>query len=171
MAIEEVSLESPIEEKIAWAENCYRQIRGQLLGDERIVDLLKELKEAINASYRERAEAGVVSECKDCEQKDGGSCCGAGLEKKYSGILILINLLLGEKIPRHRHDSQSCFFLGPNGCLLLARHVICANYLCKKITERIIPQNIAALREKEGVELEFLFILNERIRKMLKAYS
>ena len=164
----EIPLESPIEEKIAWAENCYFQIRDQLLGDKRIVDLLKKLKEAISASQRERVEAGVVSECKDCEEKDGGSCCGAGMENRYSGIILLINLLLGVKIPKNRQDPQSCFFLGLNGCQLLARQVICANYLCKKITERIVPQKIAALQEKEGVELELLFILNERTKKMIK---
>ena len=152
MIIKEISLESPIEKKIAWAENCHFQLRDRLLGDEGIVDLLKKLKEAISASRRERTETGVVSICKDCEEKDGGSCCGAGMEDRYSGILLLINLLLGVKIPEHRQDPQSCFFLGLNGCQLLARQVICANYLCKKITKRIVPQKIAALQEKEGVE-------------------
>jgi hypothetical protein len=168
MAIKEISLESPIEEKIAWAENCYFQISDRILGDERIVDLLKKLKEAISASRKERVEAGVVSECKDCEEKDGGSCCGAGMENRYSGIILLINLLLGVKIPKNRQDPQGCFFLDRNGCQLLARQVICANYLCKKITGRIVPQKIAALQEKEGVELELLFILNERTKKMMK---
>ena len=37
MAIKEIPLESPIEEKIAWAENCYFQIRDQLLGELRLV--------------------------------------------------------------------------------------------------------------------------------------
>jgi len=169
MSIEDVPIENPIEEKIAWAENCYEKMRIQLLADERIAALLKRLNDAVHASRREMADAGVMNECNDCEQKEGGSCCGIGLEKRYSGTLLLINLLLGLTIPKQRQDPLSCFFLGRRGCLLLARQVICVNYLCKKITDRIDPQKIAALRKKEGVELECLFILNERVRKLLKA--
>ena len=90
----EIPIESPIEEKITWAEICYRKMRDLLLADERLVGLLLELRKAIHISHDSMAEAGVINECKACEQKDGGSCCGRGLEKKYSGILLLINLLL-----------------------------------------------------------------------------
>lgn len=165
MAIKEIPLESPIEEKIAWAEDCYKKIGDQLLGDERVADLLAQLKEAIHASHMEMAKVGIVDECRDCEQMDGGSCCGIGLEKKFNGTIILINLLLGLKFPGKRKDPSSCFFLGERGCLLLVRHVICVNYICKKIEDHIDPQKIAVLREKEGVELELLFLLNERIKK------
>ena len=57
------------------------------------------------------------------------------------------------------------------GCRLLARHVICINYLCQNVTERIDPLKITALREKEGEEVKCLFLLNERIKKLLKAWG
>jgi hypothetical protein len=165
---DEISLESPIEAKIAWAEKRYHEVMGELLGDQEIPVLLDKLKGAIHASHREMAEAGVVKACRDCEEREGGSCCGAGLENRYDVSLLLINLLLGVKLPRQGHDPSSCFFLGAQGCLLLARHVICVNYLCKKITERIDAEKIAALQEKEGVELERLFHLQERIKKKIR---
>jgi len=170
MTIEEVPLSGPIEKKITWAETRYIEIRDQFLGDERIADHLKIFKEAARASHGEMVASGVVDECKACEETEGGSCCGAGLENRYSTVLILINLLLGEKIPHKRLYPSACFFLGPQGCRLLARHVICVNYLCKKITDRIDPVKMAALREKEGAELKYLFLLNERIKKVLKDY-
>jgi hypothetical protein len=46
--------------------------------------------------------------------------------------------------------------------------VICVNYLCNKITDRINPQKLKALREKEGIELDILFRLNERLKKVLQ---
>ena len=107
-------------------------------------------------------------QCLSCEVDDGGSCCGAGLEDKYDGVLLLLNLLLGVRLPRKRFESRSCYFLGEKGCLLLARHVICVNYLCRRITERVDPQRIASLRTKEGAELELLFHLYEGIRKLMK---
>ena len=165
---DEISLESPIDAKIAWAEKRYHDVMGRLLGEQEIVELLDNLKGAIRASHKEMAEAGVVDACRDCEEREGGSCCGAGLENRYDGSLLLINLLLGVKLPRQGYDPSSCFFLGAQGCLLLARHVICVNYLCKKITERIDAEKIAALQEKEGVELERLFHLQEKIKKKIR---
>jgi len=157
-----------VEEKIAWAETCYEEKRGLFLRDERTATLLSRLKEAVRASRTAMAVAGVSDECRTCEEREGGSCCGAGLENKYEGTLFLINLLLGTRLPKRRFDSSSCLFLGPDGCLLIARQVICVNYLCKKIEDRIDPFKIAVLREKEGVELECLFLLKEHIREKLE---
>jgi hypothetical protein len=157
-----------IEEKIGWAEHCYESFSGPLLQDKSIAEDLTKIEDAIQASSRERGAAGVVDICRDCEKIGGGSCCGAGLENKYDAWLLLINLLLEVRFPKKRHDKESCFFLGENGCLLKARHVICVNYLCKKIIDRIHPQKLKTLREKEGIELDILFRLNERLKKILR---
>ena len=113
-------------------------------------------------------ESGIVQICRDCERNEGGSCCAKGLENHYSGILLLINLLMGVKLPRKRRNPSDCFFLGSEGCRLSARHVICINYACHRITNRIDSRVLAGLREKEGTELECLFHLNERIIKILR---
>ncbi|MDB9822713.1 hypothetical protein OAC89_03350 [Deltaproteobacteria bacterium] len=168
MTFKEISIDSRIEEKLRWSESCYRTKRSLLLGDEKITELLYKFKKAAGVSHKSMGEVGVLKECRECEEREGGSCCGAGLENKYSGVLLLINLLLEQKFPTHRQDPQGCFFLKKTGCSLLARHVICVNYLCKKITERINSKKIAILREKEGIELEILFLLNERIKEVLK---
>jgi hypothetical protein len=156
-----------VKEEIAWAERCYKEKGGLFLSDERTTILLDQLKAAVRASRKAMTVAGVADECRTCEEREGGSCCGAGLENKYNGTLLLINLLLGIQIPKQRFDSSSCLFLGPEGCLLVARQVICVNYLCKKIEDCIDPSKIAMLREKEGVELECLFLLKEHIKKNL----
>jgi hypothetical protein len=160
-----------VKEKIAWAETCYQEKGGLFLRDERSVTLLNRLEEAVCASRAAMVSAGVADECRTCEEREGGSCCGTGLENKYDATLLLINLLLGIQLPKRRSDPSSCLFLGSDGCLLIARHVICVNYLCKKIEERINPSKIAVLREKEGVELECLFLLHERIKRKLRAYE
>ncbi len=159
-----LSISSPIEEKIAWAEYIYREFKGGLSEDEALVELLNRQRETIEASHKEMMANGIYAICRECEQNDGGSCCGKGLEDKYDVWLLLINLLLDSKLPRRRQDPESCFFLGHEGCLLKARHVICLNYLCNKVTARVDPQSIIALREKEGEELGTLFTLHERIK-------
>ena len=162
-----LSISSPIEEKIAWAEACYQTSGRQLHEDETVFTLLDKLKKAIHASHAEMVETGIAELCEQCERDEGGSCCGAGLENRYDGWLLLINLLLTGDIPRTRRDPRSCFFLGEKGCLLQARQVICINYICRKITDRIDPAKINTLREKEGEEVNLLFLLHEHIKKVL----
>jgi len=165
-----ISLISPIEEKIAWARR-QRHVFGQaLLGNEEIAGLLNALKAAAVSSRIEMARTGIVEICRRCDQEEGGSCCGAGIENRYDGWLLLINLLLGAVLPEKRARPDACFFAGENGCLLTARHVLCINYLCKKARDQINPAAIAGLREKEGVEVNALFILHERIKTILKRW-
>lgn len=168
MPIQEAPLDASIHEKIAWARDCFEQRGDRLLDDQRLADLLNRLREAISDSHRAMVTSGIADECRQCEHHEGGSCCGAGLENKYSGTLLLINLLLGVELPSRRTDPSNCHFLGDEGCRLLARHVICVNYICRKITDRIDPEGIAPLREAEGRELDILFLLNERVKKRLR---
>jgi hypothetical protein len=167
MSIQPTSLTHPIEEKIAWAGHCYTQMKDKLIGDPKLSFLLEKLRLAIRDSHSKMAELGIGDLCKACEELEGGSCCGAGLEKHFTGTLLLINLLLGVNIPTQKMDPASCFFLSKNGCRLLARHVICVNYLCAKIGAHVPASEIACLRELEGVELDLLFALHEHVKTKL----
>ena len=158
---------SHITQKIKQAEAYYIKEKETFFGDKRITEHLQDLKKAIHDSRQTMEEIGITTLCRDCEDKEGGSCCGKGLENKYSETLLLINLLLDNSLPQTRYDPHSCLFLGKNGCLLAARHVICVNYLCAKINKGITPDKILLLREKEGIELDLLFLTNERVKSLL----
>jgi hypothetical protein len=168
MASGEPSLERPIEDKMAWAKATFLGERSRLLADTNLVDLLEALKNAIPRSRENMLRTGIVDLCRHCEEKEGGSCCGAGLENHFSGILLLMNLLLGVTLPQEREEPSSCFFLSPTGCRLLARHVLCINYVCNKITSRINSDQLASLREAEGAEILLLFQVNEKLKKLVK---
>jgi hypothetical protein len=165
MNISQPPLSSPIEEKIAWAEDCYERFGSKFLTDRTISELLNRLKRAVRNSRQEMTAVGIDDICSECERYEGGSCCGRGIENKCDGWLLLINLLLNVRLPKKRYDPESCFFLGKAGCILLARHVICVNYICKRITDRIDPRTISTLRKKEGEELNTLFLLHENVKK------
>jgi hypothetical protein len=168
MNTESISISSPVEEKIRWAEECHRKLGAKILEDKAVVDLLAKTKRAIPASHAEMMRSGIVDLCRQCEQDEGGSCCGYGMENRYDGWLLLINRLMDVELPKERRDPKSCFFLGESGCLLEVRHVICINYICKKISSQIEPREISALREKEGVEIKFVFQLHERVKRVLR---
>jgi hypothetical protein len=165
----EPSLESPVEEKISWARETLHLLEQDLRGHETFAEDLRALRRAVTSSRDHMARLGIADACRACEEKEGGSCCGAGIERHYSASFILLNLLLCAEIPETRQDPAGCFFLCESGCGLLARHVLCVNFLCQKITARISPQQLAALREKEGVELGLVFCLHETLRKKLNA--
>jgi hypothetical protein len=109
--------------------------------------------------------------CAECEIREGGSCCGAGLEDKYDERLLLINRLLGVELPRRREDARSCWFLSGRGCRLLARHVICVNYVCEKIEKGVEAGRMQKIREKEGAELAGIFRLHQRVTELLQNYD
>jgi len=165
MEIGQPSLETPVEQRIAWAVDFLNRRKQDLLRDEELTEGLVALNGAIRRSREKMARIGIVDLCRACEENEGGSCCGSGIEKRYSAGMLLLNLLLNAKIPQSRRHPSSCFFLTGNGCGLVARHVLCVNFLCHEITSRIPPEKIAELREEEGIELELIFLLHERIRK------
>jgi len=164
----EPPLDAPVDAKIDWANDCFDRERSRLLEDQRLGDLLESLKNAVYRSRDEMLRTGIVDLCRKCEEKEGGSCCGAGLEKHYSGVLLLINRLLGVALPHQREEPSSCFFLSSTGCRLVARHVLCINYVCNKITSRIKPDQLAALREAEGEEILLLFQVNEKMKRWMR---
>ena len=168
MSYGEISADSSIEEKISWAVLSYRKYKHALTSDKNIQRLLEQFRKASSESLQEMIKIGLVDLCRECEEKEGGTCCGKGIENRYNGTLLLLNLLLGVKLPKKAPDPESCFFLGEKGCSLTARHVICVNYICKKISDRIPARALNHLREKEGKELDVLFILNEKIKSVLR---
>jgi hypothetical protein len=111
--------------------------------------------------------SGLVKACRTCEEQEGGSCCGRGMEDHYDGVLLLVNLLLGAAIETEWRDAESCLFLGPTGCRLPARDHICVNYLCVKISERISPPALAEMRRRQGRELDTLFRLTDHLTVLL----
>ena len=166
-----ISINRPVKERISWAESCFQCSGGLFLKDEKVAGLLSEFKSAVKASREAMDKTGVVALCRECDQEEGGSCCGRGLENKYDAWLLLINRLLGVVLPKVRQQADGCFFLGEKGCQLMARHVICVNYMCKKITNNIEASALNALREKEGAEINCLFMLNERIKMVFRKWT
>ncbi len=159
-----IPINRPVMERISWAEFCFEEGGTSFLKDEKIAVLLSDFKLAANASRKQMNNSGVVALCRQCDQEEGGSCCGRGLEDRYDAWLLLINRLLGVSLPVKRQQADGCLFLGKKGCLLKARHVICINYVCKKITSSVQPSILNGLREVEGREIEALFELNEQVK-------
>jgi hypothetical protein len=170
MSKQSISQSSPssIYAKIKQAHNLLETCGNSLIEDPLIHDLLSKLRDCIENTNQSMLTLGVVAECKNCEEKEGGSCCGSGIENKYEAVLLLINLLLGDSLENEEPSGSSCYFLGKKGCTLRARHVLCVNYICQKLQKKLNREELIALQTCAGEELDPLFFLHEAIKKMMR---
>jgi len=154
-------------ENMKVAQCLFARWGKELLADSRIHGLLEALREKVAASGRVARKLGLVAACKHCEEEEGGSCCGAGIENRYTPHLLLINLLLGRTLPPDRRLSDSCYFLGTDGCTLTARHILCINYLCPNLQRSLTHENLVRLQATTGEEMETVFRLHEAVKQFL----
>jgi hypothetical protein len=156
-----------IQARYAWALEQHRLYGARLREDELVDRLLAELRAHVAGSKESMVAAGLVEHCRICEEEEGGSCCGRGMEDHYDGVLLLVNLMLGAEIEEEWRDEKSCLFLGSTGCRLPARDHICVNYLCMKLGGRIAPPALTEMRRRQGRELETLFRLTDHLTNLL----
>jgi hypothetical protein len=156
-----------VKEKIALAYQLYSNYVQDLLEDKKILAMINQLGESIDATRREMDSIGVIRECTDCAINGGGSCCGSSMERMYDETVLLINLLLGNDLPEHAYEPNSCYFLSETGCTLKARDVICVNYLCDRIYKSVGRQRLIHLQKTAGEELKSLFVLEEGIKNKI----
>jgi hypothetical protein len=159
---------SSIQEKIEVARQWYAVWGNALRQDTQIRDLLAELERNLKAGMNAMLDLGIVAACKRCDEEEGGSCCGRGLENKFDVFLLLINLLLGATLPDSRSRGDSCYFLTERGCLLMLRLVLCVDYLCPKIRSGLPRDQLIKLQTISGDELVTGFILYDAVKRFIR---
>ena len=159
-----------IQEKIEQAQDLFETCGDSLRENPSIRTLLNKLQECIENTKDSMLKLGVVAECKHCEEREGGSCCGTGIENKYDVELLLVNLLLEASLRDQQPSQNSCYFLGEKGCKLTARHVLCVNYMCQKLQKKLAREQLISLQTCAGEELDTLFILHEAIKKNIRTH-
>ncbi len=157
-----------IGEKIAIARELHARRADSLLREPAVATGLRDLAARTEASRLASIEAGVSEVCRRCDEEEGGSCCGAGLEDRYTPEMLLLNLMMGTSLPDSGRSANSCHFLGDRGCVLVARDIICINYLCARLCSGISEERLIRLRETTGFEMEAVFVLHDRIRKSIR---
>ncbi len=160
-----------IGEKIAIARDMHAKWGSALRADAALSGMLAELAAQAEASAGMCVSSGVAETCGRCDRVEGGSCCGAGIENRYTPEMLLINLLLGATLPVARRAPGSCYFLGAGGCVLPARDVLCINYLCARLQREIAREKLFRLQEANGREMDALFVLHDSVRKYLRRKS
>ena len=159
---------SPIEDKIRMARHIYDSWSDQLKREPHIQQLIEKLERCLENSRAAMLELGIVETCKHCDEEEGGSCCGAGLENKSDTFLLLMNLLLGVSLPGGHHRPDSCYLLSDKGCVLRVRLVLCVDFLCPKILATMSRGDLMRLQQVSGDELTTGFLLYDAVKRFLR---
>lgn len=154
-----------IREMIAGARDLFARYGDAIQGDERIRRLIYRLKTNLEDSAQSMKDLGIFRACARCDETaPEGSCCCRGLERKYSPVLLLMNLILGAGLPERRLREDSCYFLGPKGCCLKVRHELCIDYLCPELEEMLGRESLIKIQTVSGEEITSAFLLYEAVK-------
>jgi len=157
-----------IQVKIKLARKLYDMWGNVLRNEPHISNLLVELEDSIRNGRQVMLDFGIVESCKWCDEEEGGSCCGAGLENKFDTYLLLINLLLGVNLPELHLRPDSCYLLTDRGCVLKSRLVLCVDFLCEKIISALSRDQLLRLQNISGDELLKSFRLYDAIKRFIR---
>ncbi len=127
--------------------------RGEFFGEHpRLPGLLEDYQRTIRRTGELSGELGLPAMCTSCAARRE-VCCFRGVERRYDENLLFLNLLLGAPIPESRLQDDACWFCGPRGCLLVAKHSFCLNFYCQAVKEALGAEGLARLRRQVGREL------------------
>lgn len=153
---------------IIHSENLFKSYHHLLLKDPYLNEQLKLLRDSIEQSRNTMRESGMSAECFKCSVNDEATCCGNEYSLYCNAILLLINRLLGVEIKQQTYSKTLCAYITPTGCSLLARPVICLNFLCNRLRANIPHHRIVITQNIVGKELDNLFRIEEYIKKLIK---
>ena len=159
---------SSIEDKIILARHMYDSWSDQLRREPHLHELIEKLEGCLENSRAAMLELGIVETCKHCDEEEGGSCCGDGLENKFDTFLLLLNLLLGVSLPEKHRRPESCYLLADKGCTLKVRLVLCVDFLCPKILNTISHGDLIRLQQVSGDELTTGFMLYDALKRFVR---
>jgi len=157
-----------IAEQIQKAKDLFTIYGNDIILDIKCSSLLKELNSAIEDSWKLMKELGVVDICSACAGKKTGGCCHFGIETCYTNMLILMNILLGVKIPEQRKLENNCLFVGEHGCRLKARFKTCIHHLCPEILNSLSDYDLFRLRATTRYEIKVCSQAESAIRDWIR---
>ncbi len=160
-----------IREKISVAEELYEVWGESLVRDPEVSPLLEAYEKAVLASNEFMERVGTFRECYICSVEEGKGCCKIGLENECTVLVLLLNRLLGVRLPSEREVGGRCFFVGPRGCKIFARPMLCRDYFCKRHYERIPERHMIEVTQVLNEELTLLYRLTSLVRSRLEAWT
>jgi hypothetical protein len=168
---EQVNDDGPTLGLIRKARALHEAYGGRLMADEHVRALVQGYGAAIEQTAAAMQGEGIGAACSVCAQQNPSGCCFSGLESGFNEIMLLLNLLLGCPLPEARALRDTCFFVGEQGCQLLARYYFCLHYFCPALEASLGEARIGALQQRVGRELQAGWVAEDAVRRWLGSRS
>jgi len=139
------------------------------MADENVRALVLSYRAGIEATGAAMSCEGIDAACSACARRHPSGCCFSGIESGFDEILLLLNLLMGCPLPEARHMEGSCFFVGENGCRLLARYYFCLHYFCPELENALGEVRMRALRRQVDRQLLAGWKAENAVRSWIRA--
>ncbi len=153
--------------RIDEARELHRKYGASLQKDKKVSRLIREYSGKIEKTLENFHLTRITKACTECARENQGSCCFEGMEDNYDSILLFMNLLLGTTLPDKREIDGHCFFVGHNGCKLIARYYFCVNYFCPSLEKVLGRRKMTHLLKVIGEEIFAGWELERAIRSWL----
>lgn len=141
-----------IENEIDIAKRIFDSRHETLSTHPVLLNQLKRYQTCIEHTKKVMRDIKMISGCTECANKTG-SCCFQQVEQSYDHAMLLVNLLMGVRLPDEREIDGNCYFLGRNGCKLLARDAFCINYICADLKRVLGPSTVSGFAATAGEEI------------------
>jgi hypothetical protein len=140
-------------EKLSQAQALFDRLGREGLIDALLTGELDLLRADCQRLADQMEDMALGRLCSRCATQPGGGCCSAYMAGNTDSLLILINLLLEIKIHQRQPPDADCCFLGPNGCLFMAKPIFCLNYNCSHIQNGTDSATLARLEQRAAAVL------------------
>ncbi|MDH4319814.1 MAG: hypothetical protein OEV64_15635 [Desulfobulbaceae bacterium] len=141
-----------VDHKLTAAHQLYVRYKSFFDNDSYITSQLLIIKAKSRLLAEKMLTMDLPALCTQCANREKGGCCSDYMANETDGVLLLINLLMGNSIAKQNRDAESCCFLGSTGCILSPKPMFCLNYNCKAITD-MEPRKVAELLLTAGAVL------------------
>jgi len=156
------------QKEIKRAKDLFDQYKDGILQDEDCMILLSNYRVAIEKNLDTMRKSDMDKCCALCSENRMGGCCASGIENWYEHVLLLVNLLMGVDLGKTGEIGGCCMFLGSTGCILVARHSFCVNYMCEDLKNSLSPSSLKTLMTRAGEEISCGIRVEQVINRLLK---
>jgi len=120
-------------EKLAEARSLFSDLATDGRIDAAFQEKIEGLRSGCNELAAQMNNMQLGQLCCRCASQPAGGCCSAYMADNTDSIQMLINLMLGVELSQREPADNDCCFLGPRGCLFMAKPIFCLNYNCTHI--------------------------------------
>lgn len=155
--------------KLALSQRLAARYRKGLSCETHLIDQVQGLQEKVGQLEDHMVAMDLGRTCAGCAATPGGGCCSAYMgNENPDALLLLMNILAGVEVALVCGNGVECPFLGESGCVLLVKPIFCLNYLCGRIRDEALAEELIVLERRSGTLLMAQYVVEQSLIDFLQ---